>query len=63
MRKNMITSSGVKLNIIIPMDIAVFKWYPVDELEELDLSPVFLTEKLISLPKETEHIVNFENLD
>ncbi len=41
----------------------IFKWYPVDELEELELYPVFLTEKLRSLPKETEYIVNFEVLD
>lgn len=37
----------------------IFKWYPVDELEELELYPVFLREKLSSLPEVTEHIISF----
>ena len=36
----------------------IFRWYPVDDLDDLDLYPTFLKEKLKSLPDRTEHIVH-----
>lgn len=35
----------------------IFKWHPLDELEEITLYPVFLQKRLASMPQVTEHIV------
>lgn len=36
----------------------IYKWFNFDELNSLDVRPSFLKEKLISLPNNTEHIIN-----
>ncbi len=36
----------------------IFKWYPIDELDELRLYPSFLREELKDMPESTEHIVH-----
>lgn len=36
----------------------IYKWFNYDQLNSLDIRPSFLKEKLISLPNNTEHIIN-----
>jgi len=36
----------------------IFRWYPIDELEDLRLYPSFLLEGLKDIPESTEHIVH-----
>lgn len=36
----------------------IFKWYPINELQNLRLYPSFLREELKDLPEKTEHIVH-----
>lgn len=39
-------------------DDLIFKWFPLDMLEEIKLYPVFLKQKLQELPTEFEHIIH-----
>ncbi len=36
----------------------IFRWYRLDELKKLELYPMFLKERLKSLPENMEHIVH-----
>jgi len=36
----------------------IFKWHPLDEMEEIPLYPTFLRKRLNSIPQITEHIVH-----
>lgn len=36
----------------------IFKWHPLDKLEEIPLYPAFLQKRLNSIPQVTEHIVH-----
>jgi len=39
----------------------IFKWHPLDELEEIPLYPTFLRKGLNSIPQITEHIVHTDD--
>ncbi len=36
----------------------IFRWYPLEELDDLNIYPTFLREKLKDLPDGTEHIIH-----
>ncbi|MBU3090875.1 NUDIX hydrolase [Clostridium sp. CF011] len=38
----------------------IYKWFNFDELNELNIKPSFLIEKLIWLPNHTNHLINRE---
>ena len=39
----------------------IFKWFPLNEILELELYPTFLRKRLNDLPSTLEHIVHFDN--
>ncbi|MBA2174790.1 NUDIX hydrolase [Halobacillus locisalis] len=38
-------------------DHLIYQWLPLDEIEEYDIRPAFLRDRLRKLPEETEHLI------